>query len=318
LTSKDGITWTAQTSGTNVHLYGITYGDNKFVVAGGGTVKTLEGMQYLGGKAAILTSTDGISWSTQTLDATASRLTGIAYGNGMFLAVGPYETALMSMDGTAWLVKTFSDQTLSLNEPGVEPKITDMIYSDKTDNGINGFVPTDYAGFDLYASAYGDNKFVAVGDTLFTISTGSSTLTATPTSSTVLVNGTSVPFQAYNIGGSNYFKLRDTADVLNGTGKQFNVGWDGTNNAITITSNTAYTPVGGELTNSGGSSSISAALSTAKVYLDGKEVSLTAYTINGNNYFKLRDVAAALNFGVTYDSSTSTIAINATTGYSAG
>jgi len=34
-------------------------------------------------------------------------------------------------------------------------------------------------------------------------------VTAKPTSSTVLVNGKSVAFDAYNIGGNNYFKLRD-------------------------------------------------------------------------------------------------------------
>ena len=39
-------------------------------------------------------------------------------------------------------------------------------------------------------------------------------------------------FDAYNIEGSNYFKLRDLAYVLNGTDKQFEVGWDAAANAI--------------------------------------------------------------------------------------
>jgi hypothetical protein len=40
---------------------------------------------------------------------------------------------------------------------------------------------------------------------------------ASPTSSTVLVNGKNVAFDAYNINGNNYFKLRDLAYTLNGT-----------------------------------------------------------------------------------------------------
>jgi hypothetical protein len=50
------------------------------------------------------------------------------------------------------------------------------------------------------------------------------------------VNGQSVAFNAYNIDGNNYFKLRDLAYALNGTEKQFEVGWDGAANAISLTS----------------------------------------------------------------------------------
>ena len=65
---------------------------------------------------------------------------------------------------------------------------------------------------------------------------------ATPTASNVLVNDKQTAFDAYNIGGNNYFKLRDLAHALNGSGKQFEVTWDGANNAILLTSGTAYTP----------------------------------------------------------------------------
>ena len=141
-------------------------------------------------------------------------------------------------------------------------------------------------------------------------------VTATPSKTSVTVNGSSVSFQAYNIGGNNYFKLRDLAAALNGSGKQFEVGYDSTSNAITLTSGQSYTSVGGELEVSS-STSASASVSSATVSLDGTKVSLTAYNISGNNYFKLRDVASALNFGVTYDSTTSTIVIDTTTSYSA-
>ena len=139
---------------------------------------------------------------------------------------------------------------------------------------------------------------------------------AVPTSSAVLVNGETVPFEAYNIDGNNYFKLRDLAKVFSSTAKQFEVGWDTVNNAIGLTSGSSYTPVGGELSISGGKNSKSAILSSASVYLDGSKVNLTAYNIDGYNYFKLRDVGKTMNFGVDWDSVRSTISIDTSKEYS--
>ena len=68
--------------------------------------------------------------------------------------------------------------------------------------------------------------------------------TATPMRSTVYVNGEAIAFEAYNIGGANYFKLRDLAFVLNGTEKQFDVGFDIGTKAVTLTSGTKYTTGG--------------------------------------------------------------------------
>ncbi|MDR2360440.1 MAG: hypothetical protein LBD85_04050, partial [Oscillospiraceae bacterium] len=123
---------------------------------------------------------------------------------------------------------------------------------------------------------------------------------AKPTASAVLVDGESVVFDAYNIGDNNYFKLRDLAYTLNGSPKQFEVGWDGANNAIALTSGKAYTSAGGEMEGKGAGDK-TATPTTSKITLDGKEVSLTAYNIGGNNYFKLRDIGAAFDFGVDWD-----------------
>ena len=49
-------------------------------------------------------------------------------------------------------------------------------------------------------------------------------INAAVTTSTVTVDGSTVNFLAYNIGGSNYFKLRDIAKAISGTDKQFEVG----------------------------------------------------------------------------------------------
>jgi len=139
---------------------------------------------------------------------------------------------------------------------------------------------------------------------------------AKATSSAVLVNGKTVAFEAYNISDNNYFKLRDLACALSGSEKQFEVGWDGAKNAISLTSGKAYTPVGGELTFSGVTAP-EAHSSTSSVWLNGKQISLKAYTIGENNYFKLRDLGAAVNFGVDWVRETNTVVIDTSKGYTA-
>jgi hypothetical protein len=44
---------------------------------------------------------------------------------------------------------------------------------------------------------------------------------------------------------------------------------------------------------------------------------LTAYNIRDNNYFKLRDIAFSMNFGVSYDAPTNSIYIVTAEGYAA-
>lgn len=131
---------------------------------------------------------------------------------------------------------------------------------------------------------------------------------ATATASKVVVNGTVVEFDAYNIDDNNYFKLRDIAMAVNGTEKQFEVGWDGTNQAISLTSNAAYTPAGGELALGDGSSKTATATS-ATLYLDGNQVSPSAYVISDNNYLKLRDLGEYFDFAVTWNATENAIEI---------
>lgn len=147
-----------------------------------------------------------------------------------------------------------------------------------------------------------------------TTPTAPSKATANPTNSKVTVNGKVVAFDAYNINNNNYFKLRDVAQIIRGTDKQFNVTWDGSKNAINLLSATAYETAGGELTPGDGVSKQST-LSTSTIFKDGVEVSLTAYNINGNNYFKLRDLGLTFNFSVTWDGVNNTVVIDTTQPY---
>jgi hypothetical protein len=141
-----------------------------------------------------------------------------------------------------------------------------------------------------------------------------SAATAAPTASTVLVNGRAVAFDAYNIGGSNYFKLRDLAYVLSGSAKQFEVGWDGGADAIALTSSRAYTAVGGEMASKSAENKTPAP-TTSKITLNGAAVTVTAYKIDDNNYFKLRDIGQVFDFGVDWDGARNTIVIDTAKGY---
>ena len=142
-----------------------------------------------------------------------------------------------------------------------------------------------------------------------TVNSGASNLNATPTASKVLVDGNNVSFDAYNIAGNNYFKLRDLAYVVNGSTKQFAVGYDDGSKAITLNSGESYTLVGGELSKGDGKAK-HAASTTSKIFVNSKETPFTAYNIGGNNYFKLRDVTKVFNIGVGYDDASKVITIN--------
>lgn len=121
----------------------------------------------------------------------------------------------------------------------------------------------------------------------------------------VNVNGAAVEFQMYalkdmNGNLTNYVKLRDVANVLNGTAAQFAVGYaDG---AVTADKGQPYAANGSEMKtpytgdreyerNSGG------------LTVNGQTRQLVALTLTddqggGYNYFKLRDLGEALGFTV--------------------
>ncbi|MDR2182666.1 MAG: GerMN domain-containing protein [Clostridiales bacterium] len=134
------------------------------------------------------------------------------------------------------------------------------------------------------------------------------TVTATPTASTVLVNGQNTPFQAFNIDGSNYFRLRDIAYALNGTSAQFSVGWDGVAGVITLTAGRPYTPIGSEMALAA-TGAVTATATDSEIILNGSSISPTAFNIDGSNFFMLRDLGAALGFDVDWDGGANTISI---------
>ena len=139
-------------------------------------------------------------------------------------------------------------------------------------------------------------------------------LDAKYTDSKVLVDGKEVKFEAYNIKDNNYFKLRDIAMVLNGTSKQFEVSWSEATNSIQLRPGESYTVVGGELAQGDGQTKI-AGTGTKDIVVYDEPVALTAYMINGNNYFKLRDLGKLFDFSVSWDEANNCVVIDSTLPY---
>ena len=131
-------------------------------------------------------------------------------------------------------------------------------------------------------------------------------LTAVPTRTkgqAVYVGSTRVYPTGYNINDNNYFKLRDVGKLAG-----FGVNWNEDTRTVEI-STTRTVP---ELT---GIADTAVTGATAKptdqrITVDGKEVSMTAYKIKGNNYVKLRDIGKTINFGVSFNMATKAVSID--------
>ncbi len=55
--------------------------------------------------------------------------------------------------------------------------------------------------------------------------------------------------------------------------------------------------------------------SSQTFYINGQQAALTAYSIGGNNYVRLRDIGKAVDFSVTYDAATNSVYIDSTQPY---
>ena len=119
------------------------------------------------------------------------------------------------------------------------------------------------------------------------------TTTAKFAKTSVILNEDITTFSGYNINGNNYVKLRDFAQTLSNTSCRFDVSWDAANQNINLITKTKYSGPATAPATSGSDQ-------TAYVYnkgllVNGYTTDVDAYTINGNTYFKLRDLATLVD-----------------------
>jgi photosystem II stability/assembly factor-like uncharacterized protein len=279
--STDGINWvqkqTSEISGKSIYA---------------------NGAYYIYDFRDIWISKDGVSWTKYNVVITSSekatigdfneksftRIYQAVYGNGYFVALGEYQGVpelFTSFDGINWSVCTSGTEKTPRQLLGRVYYLNDSFYM------IDGC------------------RIIQLG--------AKSAATSVPTT----ITGNTTTLSAYAIGGNNFLKLRDLATLLNGTAKQYSVSYDAGTGVVGISRGAAYTPVGGELTPSAKYDGAIVSPSAVKILVDGKETIFTAYNFGGNYYFKLRDLAATLNFGVTWDGTTNTIGIDPSIGYTA-
>lgn len=129
--------------------------------------------------------------------------------------------------------------------------------------------------------------------------------TATQSSESVTLNGGTVTLPTFQLfdengGGTNYVRLRDVADLLDGTAAQFDVQWNG---KVVIAPNTAYTSRNGTEGTSPFSGDQPYAVLDESVLVGGEEktldgIVLTDASLGGHTYFRLRDLGAVCGFAV--------------------
>ena len=119
----------------------------------------------------------------------------------------------------------------------------------------------------------------------------------------VYVNDARVYPTGYNIADNNYFKLRDIGTLVG-----FGVEWNGETQTVEIS--TARTTPSTEGISDTAASGAVAKISDQRITVDGVQVDMTAYQIDGNNYVKLRDIGKQVDFGVGYDNATASVRID--------
>lgn len=122
-------------------------------------------------------------------------------------------------------------------------------------------------------------------------------------------NANNYTFSTYIIEDYNYFKLRNFAAYMNDTVKKFDVKYNGDKNIIEIFTKKSYEDFTG-LPSESISGPKEAIPTKQKIFIDGKGVQISGYNIDGKNYFKLRDLAAALDIKVYYDSLRKSVILN--------
>lgn len=278
--------------------YGISNNGGSVVMSGGSVVASGNNVCGLANEKGTVTLSGGYVRTTGT--NTTVYNTGNFNMNGGSVEAAGYTSVAVECVGGAFVLSNGTIMATGSNAYGV------LVTSGFTQTG--GTITASGEGGQQIAYQAGVDPGAGT--------TNPAAIKAVPTPSTVLVDGTAVAFDSYNINGNNYFKLRDLAYELNGSAKQFSVVWSDSSRTVQLTNGKPYTVVGGEMA-AKGTAAAAAVVSSHGVYINNVKVDVAAYNIGGNNYFKLRDLGAAMNFNVSWDGPGNRIIINTAEGYTA-
>jgi pimeloyl-ACP methyl ester carboxylesterase len=167
VTSVDGVNWTPHTyqTGNGNYLYGVSYGNGRFVAAGGD----------FNANSIVLTSDDGATWIQQHSGINPSgEFFGITYGNGMFVMVGLCRTngdyrgaVLTSSDGVNWVQRYDGASGKYLRSVcygnGLFIAAGDGNTLITSPDGINWTAGSAGSGNSFAGIAYGGGRYVLVG-----------------------------------------------------------------------------------------------------------------------------------------------------------
>ncbi len=136
------------------------------------------------------------------------------------------------------------------------------------------------------------------------------------TKQSLSINGVAKSFNAVNINGNNFVRLRDIASAFNGSAKQFNVVYTGSDNTAAMTALTAYVPDAANPDNQA-VNFVNPQPSAQTLTFNGQQVQVVAYNIGGSNYVNLRQISALIDAQVNYNAVSKAISINTSSPYNA-
>ena len=99
-----------------------------------------------------------------------------------------------------------------------------------------------------------------------------------------------------------------------GKAVDFSIFYDHSTDTVRITRLYPY-PVGADEGLPLPGDNVSAILSNQQILVNGIPVNMTTYSIDGNNFVRLRDVGCAINLGMAYDPATDSVYIDTKTAY---
>jgi hypothetical protein len=137
-------------------------------------------------------------------------------------------------------------------------------------------------------------------------------VSAAASESTFVLDGAEANLAAYTVADYNWVSLRDLAVLLKATAKVFDVKYDEERERVQLITGRAYD--GKKEPYDAGEAEVIASID--EIEMDGQKFAVAAYDINQVKYFRLRDIAILLNFGINYNSEGGgTIALNLDAAY---